>query len=51
MLEIFDLQDCQVRYNAADDTPGVQVWLKGGMAGVVEAMDALGAMVVAVLYD
>ena len=36
-----------MRYNAADDTPGVQ-WLKGGMVDVVEATDALGVMVVAV---
>jgi len=29
----------------------VQEWLKGEMAGVVEATDALGAMVAAVLDD
>jgi hypothetical protein len=41
----------RVRYSAADDTPGVQAWLKGGTVGVVEATDAQGAMVVAVLDD
>jgi len=49
LLEIdVDSQDCQERYNAADDTPGVQEWLKRGTVDVVEATDALGVMVVAV---